>query len=165
MRQGGAAALVTVVASGIVTIAVALLPQMHFAYWQPLLHVALETAASLIALLAGFLVLGRLRRVGWLNDLLLACALALLALLNLFLLTVPALVGLAPRALVMWTALAGSSLGAGLFFFSAFVPLQHVWWWGLVFLRIVQERGGAGLCSVYFCLPLASEQRIPSLMS
>ena len=83
MRGGGAAALVTAAVSGIVTVAVALLSQLHFAYRAPLLHVALETGASLIALLAGFLVFGRLRRASRLNQGLLACGLAMLALLNL----------------------------------------------------------------------------------
>jgi signal transduction histidine kinase len=126
MRGGGTAALVTTVISGAVTLAVALLPELHFAYWQPSLHVALETAASLIALLAGFLVFGRLRRAGWLNELLLACGLALLALLNLFLLTVPALVESVPHAVVAWAALTGSSLGAVLFALAAFVPRRRL---------------------------------------
>jgi hypothetical protein len=62
--MGGArtSALVTTVISSVVTIVIALLPHLHFAYRRPMLHVALETAASLIALLAGFLVLGQLRR-------------------------------------------------------------------------------------------------------
>src|SRR6266702_2844092 len=77
MRGGGSAALVTAVVSGIATIAVALVPQLPFAYREPLLHVALETGASLIALLAGFLVFGRLRRASRLNEMLLACALAM----------------------------------------------------------------------------------------
>lgn len=111
------------VVSGAATFAVALLPQLHFAYWQPMLHVALETAASLIALLAGFLVLGRLRRVGRLDELLLACGLALLALLNLFLLTVP---GLLPHDLVVGVVLVGGSLGAVLFALAAFVPRRRL---------------------------------------
>jgi signal transduction histidine kinase len=114
--------LVTAVVSAVVTLAVALLPQLHFAYWQPLLHAALETAASLIALLAGFLFFGRLRRARRLNELLLAYALALLALLNFFLLTVPAVAPLAPPELMSWAALLCSSLGAGLFALAAFVP-------------------------------------------
>ena len=132
MRGVGAAALVTAVVSGVVTFAVALLPQLHFAYWQPLLHVALETAAALIALFAGFLVLGRLRRAWRLNELLLACALALLALVNLFFLTVPALVGLVLNDLVTWAALASSSLGAALFALAAFVPGRRLRRPGLV---------------------------------
>jgi signal transduction histidine kinase len=119
MRGGGAAALVTAAVSGIVTVAVALLPQLHFAYSAPLLHVALETGASLIALLAGFLVFGRLRRASGLNEMLLACALATLALLNLLYVMTPALV---PHELMVLAALIGSSLGAVLFALGAFVP-------------------------------------------
>jgi signal transduction histidine kinase len=119
VRGGGAAALVTAASSAIVTVAVALLPQLHFAYRQPLLHVALETAASLIALLAGFLVFRRFRRASMLNELLLACALALLALLNLLYVMPPALV---PRDLMTLAALIGSSLSAALFVLAAFAP-------------------------------------------
>src|SRR5215472_2868634 len=119
MRGGGVAALVTAAVSAVVTVAVALIPQLHFAYRQPLLHVALETAASIIALLAGFLVFGRLRRAGTLNELLLACALALLGLLNLLYVMTPALV---PRELMTLVALIGSSLSAALFVLAAFAP-------------------------------------------
>jgi len=114
--------LLTAVISAVVTLAVVLLPQLHFAYWQPLLHAALETAASLVALLAGILFFGRLRRARQLNELLLACALALLALLNFFLLTVPAVAQLAPPELAAWAALLCSSLGAVLFALASFVP-------------------------------------------
>ncbi len=119
MRGGSAAALVTAAVSGIATLAVAVLPQLHFAYREPLLHVALETGASLIALLAGFLVFGRLRRASRLNEMLLACALATLALLNLLYVMTPALV---PHDLMVVAALIGSSLGAVLFALAAFVP-------------------------------------------
>jgi hypothetical protein len=40
--------------SGAITLAVATVPGLYFAYRQPPLHIALETAASLIALLAAF---------------------------------------------------------------------------------------------------------------
>src|SRR5262249_40894651 len=119
MRGGRAAALVTAAVSGIVTFAVARLPQLHFAYRQPLLHVALETAALLIALLAGFLVFCRLQRAGGLNELLLACGLALLAVLNLLYVMAPALV---PQDLMVSAALVGTLLGAVLFALAAFVP-------------------------------------------
>jgi signal transduction histidine kinase len=119
MRGGGAAALVMAAVSGIATLAVAVLPQLHFAYRAPLLHVALETGASLIALLAGFLVFGRLRRASRLNEMLLACALATLALLNLLYVMTPALV---PHDVMVLAALIGSSLGAVLFALAAFVP-------------------------------------------
>lgn len=126
VRGWSTAVLVTAVVSAVVTLAVALLPQLHFAYWQPLLHAALETAASLIALLAGFLFFGRLRRARRLNELLLAYALALLALLNFFLLTVPAVAPLAPPELMAWAALLCSSLGAVLFALAAFVSPRRL---------------------------------------
>lgn len=123
MPGRGAAALMIAVVSGAATFAVALFPQLHFAYWQPSLHVALETAASLIALLASFLVVGRLRRVGRLDELLLACGLVLLALLNLFLLARP---GLLPYDLVVGVALVASLAGAVLFALAAFVPRSRL---------------------------------------
>jgi signal transduction histidine kinase len=126
VRGAGAVVLVTAVISGIATLAIALLPQLHFAYWQPPLHVALETTASLIALLAGFLVFGRLRRESRLNELVLACALAVLALLNLFFLTVPALAELVPDDLMVWVMFAGYLLGALLFALAAFVPRRRL---------------------------------------
>src|SRR3954469_13448450 len=46
------AVLVTACLSGAVTLAVVLVPSLHLAYREPSLRVALETAASLIALLA-----------------------------------------------------------------------------------------------------------------
>jgi signal transduction histidine kinase len=119
MRGGGTVTVATAAVAAIVTVAVALLPQLHFAYRQPLLHVALETAASLIALLSGFLVFGRLRRTRMLNELLLACALALLAPLNLLYVMTPALV---PRDLMTFAALIGSLLSAALFVLAAFAP-------------------------------------------
>lgn len=118
--------LLTAVVSAVVTVAIVLLPQLHFAYWQPLLHAALETAASLIALLAGGLYLARLRRARRLNELLLAGALAVLALLNFFLLTVPAVAPLAPPELVAWAALLCGVLGAILFALAAFVPPRRL---------------------------------------
>jgi signal transduction histidine kinase len=152
MRSGGTAALVTVGVSGLVTLAVAWLPQLHFAYWQPLLHVAMETATSLVALLAGFLVFGRLRRANWLNDLLLACALALLALLNLFFLNVPALVDLFPHDVVVWAELICSSLGAALFALAAFVPHRRLRRPGWVLVG-----GTGGLATVVLMAAVASE--------
>jgi signal transduction histidine kinase len=143
LRQlGGArsAVVATAAGSGAVTIAVALFPQLHFAYRGPALHVALETAASLIALLAAFLVFGRLRRRTRLNELMLACALAVLALSNLFFAMVPALAARPSQALTIWAALAGRSLGALLFAAAAVVPRIQ-----LVRSRPVLEVGAAGV--------------------
>jgi signal transduction histidine kinase len=102
--------------------AVVLVPQLHASYHSPVLHAALEAAGSLIAVLTAYLVFGRLRRRTRLNELMLTCGLAVLALLDLFLVTVPALVGLLPNNLTAWAALAGGVLGATLFALAAWVP-------------------------------------------
>ena len=54
------------------------------------LHVAIETAASLIALLAAYLVFGRFQQNARLSDLTLVCALAVFGLTNVLFRTVPA---------------------------------------------------------------------------
>lgn len=82
----------------------------------------LETAASLSALLACFLVCGRLRRHARLNELVLACALAVLAITTLFSITVAPLAGRMPHGLTAWATLAGGVLGALLFALAAFAP-------------------------------------------
>jgi signal transduction histidine kinase len=152
MRGAGAVVLVTAVISGVATLVVALLPQLHFAYRQPPLHVALETAASLIALLAGFLVFGRLRREGGLNELVLACALAVLALLNLFFLMVPALAALVPDDLMVWVTFAGYLLGALLFALAAFVPRRRLGRPGLLLAG-----GAAGVATAVLVAVVVSE--------
>jgi signal transduction histidine kinase len=152
--MGGArtSALVTTVISSVVTIVIALLPHLHFAYRRPMLHVALETAASLIALLAGFLVLGQLRRDSRLNELALACALTMLALLNLFFLTMPALAELVPNDLMVWAALAGSSVGAILFALAAFAPRRRLRRPGLVLAQ-----GAAAVATAVLVAAVVSE--------
>ena len=102
-----------------------LIPQLSFTYpWQAE-NLALETAASLIALLACFLVFGRLRRRTRLNELMLAWALAVFSLSNLMLVTVPIVAGWAPDDLTVWAAPTARSLGALLFVLAAFVPTAH----------------------------------------
>jgi signal transduction histidine kinase len=111
---------------GVASFVFATLPQLQTAYHEALLQTALETAASLIALLGGFLVYGRLRRSGGLNDLLLACALAVLTLLNVCLLTMPALEQFLPKDLIVWVLLIGRLLGAVLFAIAAFAPPRRL---------------------------------------
>jgi hypothetical protein len=105
-------ALAATLVWGPVALALAVLPELQFSYRGTSLHVAVETAASLIALLAGFLFFGRLQRRGGLNDLLLASALAVFALLNLCLLAMPTLVQFLSKDLIVWALLTGRSLGA-----------------------------------------------------
>ena len=99
-----AAVIVTAIVLVAVTVALALAPQLHLGYPRDEADLALDTAATVVGLLAYFLVFGRLRRRTKLNELLLACALAVLALSNLFLCTVPDVAGWAPDDLTVWLA-------------------------------------------------------------
>src|SRR5579862_1676347 len=121
-----AVAVAAVLVWGIAGLALAMLPQTQFAHHGTVLHVAVETAASLIALLAGFLVFGRLRRHGGVNDLLLACGLAVFALLNLCLLTMSALPQAFSMDLMVWVLLVGRLLGAVLYALAAFAPRRRL---------------------------------------
>ena len=105
-----------------VTAALALAPQLQLGYPRGDADLALDTTASVVGLLAYFLVFGRLRRRTQLNELLLACALAVLALSNLFLCLVPAIAGWAPDDLTVWLAPMAGSFGALLFVLAAFPP-------------------------------------------
>lgn len=107
--------------------ALAVLPQLQLVRRAVSPHVALETAASLIALLAGFLVFGRLRRRGGLNDLHLTQALAVLLLLNICLLAMPAWAPSPSRNLIVWVLLVGRPLAAALFALAAFTPERRLW--------------------------------------
>lgn len=117
-----AAVIVTAVALVVITAALALTPQFHLSYPPEAADLALDTAASVVGLLACFLVFGRLRRRTRLNELLLACALALLALANLFLCVVPVVAGWAPDDLTVWLGPIAMSFGALLFVLAAFLP-------------------------------------------
>jgi len=122
MRGARIAVLIVSVTSAAVTVAAALLPHLNFAYRMPALRAALVTAAPLIALIAGFLILGRLLRRARLTELTLACSLGVLALSQLAFVTVPVLADRAWPDPSAWAAQAGSTLGAVLFALAAFVP-------------------------------------------
>jgi signal transduction histidine kinase len=103
-----------------------MVPGLHFAYRRPPVHIALETAAALIALFAAFLVFGRVRRGARLDELVLACALGVLALSNLLFAAVPPLVeGISPERSV-WAAITGRTLGAILLACSPFLPRRRL---------------------------------------
>jgi signal transduction histidine kinase len=107
----------------VTALAFSVLPHLHLNHEQWLhLRLALETSGSLVALIATFLVYGRLLRRMYLNELLLASGLAVLALSNLFFLTVPTVAGWAPDDLTVWLAPFARSLGGVLFTIAAFVP-------------------------------------------
>jgi signal transduction histidine kinase len=111
----GAAFCVTIVV-------VALVPHAGLIYELPAQRVALETTASLITLLAGFLILGRLRRNARINELALVAALAVIALSNILFGMLPMLTGSAIANPGVWAAIIGGSAGSLLFAVAAFVP-------------------------------------------
>ena len=83
---------------------------------------ALETTAALVALLAGFLVFGRLLRNSWLDELALVAAFAVITLSNVGFVLVPMLTGSAALNSVAWSAILGRLAGGFLFALAAFVP-------------------------------------------
>jgi len=124
--RGRSLAAASILGVGVAAGVIAVLPQLQFTHRGASLHVTLETAASLIALLAGFLVFGRLRRRGGVNELLLACALAVLSLLNICLLTMPQVSSPVSKDLLVWVVLTGRSLAAALFAVAAFASHRQL---------------------------------------
>ena len=120
-------AFATVVLLGAsITVCVALLPSVRFAYRLPALHAAIETAAAIIGLVAAYLVAGRFQRTRRLSDLLLALALTLLAGTNLAFGTVPAAIADGPTRFSTWAGVAGRVLGALGLVVAAFAPDRTV---------------------------------------
>jgi signal transduction histidine kinase len=120
--------LLAAVLAGGMTDLVLLVPTLHFAYRSVRLHSVLETAATLIALLTAFLLLGRLRQRRELPDLLLFLGLGVLASTNLLFAAIPAVIWAKPHAFSTWTTLLGGALGAALLAASAVAPgkrLRH----------------------------------------
>jgi signal transduction histidine kinase len=108
------------------TLAGALDPQLNVVYRPPALHVAIETAVLLVALLVAVLVFGRFLRLAQLTDLMLASALGCLAGSELIFVALPVLAGRIPQDFSVWAALAGGAFGAMLFALAAFVPHRRL---------------------------------------
>jgi signal transduction histidine kinase len=116
------------VAAVVLTVLVSVTSAIHFAYRSPSLHVAVETAAALISLLAAQLVYGRFRRSRDRRDLLLMAALALFAGSNLLFSALPAMANAAPDSFFAWARMAGGVTATSLLAISAFGserPLQR----------------------------------------
>jgi signal transduction histidine kinase len=108
------------------TAAVALAPRFHPGYQQQAADLTVETALSVIGLLVYVLVFDWLRRRTRLNHLMLACAIAVLGLSTVFLVTIPAVAGWAPDDLTVWGAPVAGSLSALLFSLAAWVPNRQL---------------------------------------
>ncbi|MDP8956145.1 MAG: sensor histidine kinase [Actinomycetota bacterium] len=96
--------IVAVFAAAAVT-AISAVGPFALAYRSLTLHVAIETAAALVAALAAFLVFGRFQQQGRLGHLVLAAALATFAITNFVLSVVPSITGAAPGRFWTWAPL------------------------------------------------------------
>jgi len=127
----------------VTTVVVALVPRVGLIYGLPAQQVALQTTASLITLLAGFLVLGRLRRNSRRNELVLVTALAAIAASNVLFVMLPMLMGPATANTAVWAAMIGRLVGSLLFAVAAFVPRA-----GLLHPRRAERLAAAGVLGV-----------------
>ncbi len=118
--------ILVVIASTAFTLLVSVASVVQFAYRSPSLHVAVETAAALISLLAAQLMYGRFRRSLDRRDLVLAASLALIAGTNLFFSAVPAVANLGSGPFATWAPAAGRVLATVLFAVGAFAKPRPV---------------------------------------
>jgi signal transduction histidine kinase len=117
-------AVTAAIVSALVTLVVVAVPEIDLAYRKPALHVALETAATLIALLASFLVFGRFLRHPALRSLLLVCALASLAGANVMAALEAAIGGVGRFA--TWAPVGTRVVGSAFFVGAAFAPAIEI---------------------------------------
>ena len=118
----------TAAAAALFTLVVSVSSVISFAYRNPPLHVAIETAAALISIVAAQLLWGRFRQSLELRDLLLTGSLLVFAAANLLFSAVPAIVDAGPGSFATWAPAGGRLLGAALMAASAVVPdrvLRH----------------------------------------
>ena len=118
----------TAVAAALFTLLANVASILDVAYRNPPLHVAVETAASLISLVAAQLIYGRFRQSYLLSDLLLTASLITFAVANLIFSTIPAVADGGPGPFATWAPVAGRLLGAALLALAALWPdrtLRH----------------------------------------
>ena len=121
------AGLWTAFAGIAVTVLFTVLPGLDFAYRQPPLRAGLETAETLVALLAAYLLIGRLRRTQSLADLVATVALITLAGGDLLFGAIPAISAAGDRDHVTGLAGVGARLlGALLFAAAALAPRKKL---------------------------------------
>jgi signal transduction histidine kinase len=92
----------------------------------PAVHAAVETGATLTAVLAALLVYGRYSRALQRRDLMLTVGLAVFAVANFGLSTVPAIATSVPAIPMAWASVLSRVLGAALLAAAAFLPPDEV---------------------------------------
>ena len=118
--------LVYAAAAAAATAAIALVPGLRFAYNNAGLKIALETTATLAALVASFLMLGRVQRTRLLDELTLACGLTILAVSNFMFAAVASVVAPESNRVVMWEPLVGSTTAAVVIAISSLLPRRQL---------------------------------------
>ena len=113
----------TALIAALVTLLVSVLPFVDFAYRSQGGHVAIETAASIIALLVALIVVGRFVRSHERSDLLLCAAMLILAVTNLVFSALPAVVTANAGPFAIWSPLAGRTLAAAVLLAAAVTPV------------------------------------------
>jgi signal transduction histidine kinase len=93
---------------------------------NPSLRVALETATTLVALLAAYLVFGRYRMSRRASDFILVCALELIALRSIFFAAYPAVTREELHIFATWAQVAAAVAGAAAFAVGAFAPDSRI---------------------------------------
>jgi signal transduction histidine kinase len=117
-----ASIVLTAGAAALFTLLVSVTSLIPFAYRNPALHVALETAAALISIVAAQLIYGRFRQRYELRDLVLTASLSVFAASNLLFSVIPELTASGRGAFGTWTSVGGRLLGAALIALAAVVP-------------------------------------------
>lgn len=135
------------------TTAIALVARLDFAYRAPGLHVAVETAAAITASAAAFLILGRFWRTGFLDELILAAGLSLLAVSNLVFAALPAVFELRSDRASAWSTLFTGALAAFLICVASLLPQRRLGTgrrWPLVVFGSVLALAAAGTIPMAF---------------
>jgi signal transduction histidine kinase len=137
--------LLAVGAATLLTVLITLTSAVRLDYRSPPLHVAVETTAALVSLLAAQMMYGRFRRSLDRGDLLLASALALFAASNLLFSAIPAAAdGFGPFA--TWTSAAGSATATAVLAVGAYAPRTPL------HRPAMATRQAAGLCALALAL-------------
>jgi signal transduction histidine kinase len=118
--------LTVIAAAAVVSALVIVLPPGEVAGQSAALHVAIDTAVSVIALVAGALLVNRFWESRALGDLLLVTAFLLLLVVNLCFSSLPALLGYSQSGFAVWSSAAGRLTGALALAAAAIWPPQQV---------------------------------------
>jgi signal transduction histidine kinase len=148
--------------AGLLTLLAGVTSVIDLAYFSPRLHIAVETAATLISLLAAQLILGRYGRSTQLADLLLGSALIVLAFGNLALSAIPAILDDEGGALGTWGALAVRTIGAMLLALAAWTPMRPIIHPARA-ARMVVAGGGSLIAGIVLAVAVAGDA-LPSVI-